>query len=383
MKKRVVIITCFDNYSYEVRMKYVEDVFREKGYDVIILSANFDHRKKQEYLCRRNGLHLIEVPQYKKNISLGRIYSHFIFGKKVYKELKRINPEILYASAPPNFIFKYSALYKRYNPSTNLIYDISDMWPETLPVSRKMKKILTIPLGAWRHIRDSAIDKADAYIYECKLFWDYLKKNISNKPYSIIYLCRKKYDFKVEKLNDVKKLNFSYIGSVNNIIDINLIVEFLFEVNKYKPVELILIGAGEKLECLCDLCKERNIKYTNHGVVYDDCKKQQILQSCSFGLNIMKDEVFVGATMKSLEYFHWGLGLINNIPADTSELVEQYECGYNISWNSYRKVAKVISMLSLDEINNMKTNSHIIFETYFSEEIMKNKYYDFFEKIGI
>lgn len=41
----------------------------------------------------------------------------------------------------------------------------------------------------------------------------------------------------------------------------------------------------------------------------------------------MKDNVCVGLTMKSIDYFQHGLPIINNIQEDTTEIVKQYKVG--------------------------------------------------------
>ena len=45
---KILILSAFDNYSYAVRIKYVEKYFENIGYDVSILSADFDHRNKKK-----------------------------------------------------------------------------------------------------------------------------------------------------------------------------------------------------------------------------------------------------------------------------------------------------------------------------------------------
>lgn len=53
------------------------------------------------------------------------------------------------------------------------------------------------------------------------------------------------------------------------------------------------------------------------------------MRRCHYGLNIMKEDVRVGLTMKSVEYFAAGLPLINNIKGDTWDFVEMEEVGVN------------------------------------------------------
>jgi len=51
---------------------------------------------------------------------------------------------------------------------------------------------------------------------------------------------------------------------------------------------------------------------------------------CHFGINIMKESVCVGLTMKSMDYFEYGIPLLNNIKGDTWKIIEKYGVGYNL-----------------------------------------------------
>lgn len=44
---------------------------------------------------------------------------------------------------------------------------------------------------------------------------------------------------------------------------------------------------------------------------------------------MMKPEVTVGLTMKSVEYLYWGLPLLNTIGGDTWRFIEESQAGFN------------------------------------------------------
>ena len=377
--KSAVIITPFDNYSYQVRIKYVEKYLLESGYEVKVLSSDFDHRNKTVYSAKRDNLELLHVPTYQKNLSFARINSHRVFAKKVLRRLEETTPNLIYCSAPPNYLFKYTSKYKKKNPTTKLIYELGDLWPETLPLQGKVKKLSAPALRIWAQIRDKNIGFADGIIYECQMFKDVVSCVHPRVPCKVIYLSKEDFykgDFSITK-ERTKILRFAYVGSINNIIDIDLIIDILLGISNKRNVELVVIGGGEKAEELFTLCNNANIKYVNHGYIYDESMKHNILRDCQFGLNIMKDSVAVGATMKSLEYFHEGLILINNIPSDTKSIVEQYECGFNIQRNNLLEVAEQISQLNDIEIESIRKKSRNVYMELFETETIKSQFLDF------
>lgn len=383
--KTAVIITPFDNYSYNVRIKYIEKYLKSLGYaNITVLSSDWDHRTKQPYSIHRDNLELINVPTYRRNLSIKRIISHYYFARGAYSRVKEIKPDFIYVSVPPNFLVKFIAKYKQKYPKTHVVCEVGDLWPETLPIKGGLKKVLTPILSTWSFLRDHYIHRFDGIIYECKLFEDKVEaKSKSTVPSRTIYLCKENFlTENTKNLTDLTPLHIAYIGSINNLIDIDLVINILIAINKKKKLIFHVIGDGEKADTLFSQCEKNNIKYINHGKIYDDELKSQILKPCSFGLNIMKQSVVVGATMKSLEYFHWGIAVINNIPADTQDIINQYNCGYNLSDNSVVSVAESIDLLSIAEINKMCNNSRKVFLELFDEKIISEQFKSFIKSIN-
>lgn len=379
--KKLFIVTAFYNYDYDIRIKYVESIFKEKGYDVIIISSDFDHRKKIRYNVQKENVIFLKVPSYKSNLSLKRIWSHFIFARDVYRFCLSQHPDMLYIITPPNFLFFFFSKFKRRMPNSMIIYEFEDLWPESLPLSRRSKSILKPFMSLWALIRDRFIKCSDGYVFECDLFKDYLSKKLPDHCVSeTIYLTKESESYEVKK-NDTKCLNFLYLGSVNHLIDINLIVNFLKSVNNIKPAHLLIIGGGDNMSELLGKCDIYGIDYKNYGFVYEGNEKLDIISNCDFAFNVMKDTVFVGATMKSLEYFHYGIPIINTIEGDTYDLVVNYKCGFNINRNNYISIAEHILTLDSDDLYNMKKRSRIVFESYFTVDCFEKQFNLFVNKL--
>ena len=120
-----------------------------------------------------------------------------------------------------------------------------------------------------------------------------------------------------------------------------------------------------------------------HGKVYDPQEKQYIFDKCQFGLNIMKNSVCVGLTMKSIDYFQAGFPIINSIKADTWDLVEEYNIGFNLSENNIEEIANEIVKMNIRDIANMKDNTQRIFNELFSVRAFTTKLNKIFDKLLI
>lgn len=161
------------------------------------------------------------------------------------------------------------------------------------------------------------------------------------------------------------RLSLCYLGSVNNIIDINCIKEIIKNASKIQKVELHIIGGGEREKELIYEAEKAGANVINHGKIYDDEYKKQIFSSCHYGLNIMKKSVYVGLTMKSIDYLKAGLPIINNIVGDTWDFVEQDKIGINTNNGE--------NSISYSEYNiNIREDVKNFYMKHFSEEVFNN-----------
>ncbi|GFP74216.1 glycosyltransferase [Clostridium fungisolvens] len=370
--KKVVLLSA-TNTDYEPRMQFAEKYFHDRGYETTIILSDFSHINKKKIETFNNKFKYIKTIPYSKNLSVMRIISHRNFSKKVYYELCKIKPDIIFAEMPPNFIGKYIAKYKR-KYGAEIIFDICDLWPESLPIE-KLKGPLKLPLNIWRNLRDKNIVEADRIIVECNLFREVLCSVTKNVKTATIYLS-KHDNFKLnDVLIDAEKINVCYLGSINNIIDIETIVKILSEINKYKVVNVHIIGSGEQKHKFIQALEDSNISVEYYGILFNESDKHKIMSQCNFGLNIMKSGIHVGMTMKSLDYFSEGLPILNNIQYDTKDMVENHRIGFNVDNEDIVNLAKSIISMEKNDFIKMRERTNAVFKQYFTPDVF-NKMFD-------
>ena len=384
--KRVCIIT--DSTSYEPRADIVAGFFKGHGFNVDMLLSDFDHRTKKKrvlasdmYSCGITRTYINTRP-YSKNISPGRLIYHHDFAKKVYRFLHKAEAyDILYVMLPGNSLAP-AAVNVSKEKGSKLIFDLIDMWPESLPVSGIS---WTPPITYWRKLRDDNINKADCIITECRLYQKRLKLDPAK---TVTMYWAKTEDAKAEdhKIHGNGKgysaetaptnepagcshsmnrdnqtdndIRIAYLGSINNVIDISLIIKILNAVNiacidkGAGKASLDIIGDGENREAFLDALKKAEISFNYHGAIYDEQKKREILSHCDWGINIMKPGVNVGLTMKSIDYLANGLRLINNIPGDTWEWVEKEHIGVNVAAEGTGSIENSLKKIWLPQIKD-------------------------------
>lgn len=380
MSKKAVIISTFDIYSYNVRTRFVESYLKDKGYDVRVLAADFDHRHKKKYTVQREGLELIPVRQYKKNLSLARILSHRGFAIDSMRVIEKELPDLLIVGTPPNYLVKYASKVKRKYRDIKVIFSIGDMWPETLPVNGKVKKIISPVLYIWKSLRNNYIKYADAIIYECDLFKNYLGNVKKETIEETIYLTKEIQSHAAfDEFPPIEEgCIFVYTGSLNNIFDVDLTSGILNKTAEIIPVTLHIIGDGENKQNFKKTLK--NVSVIDHGCIYDEEEKNKIYSKCHFALNLMKTSVFVGLTMKSVDYFAAGMPVINNISHDTKRLIEEYDCGFNYDGNN-ENLLKWIKNLKNEDIVKMKKNSYMVYKNNFVKDLFNKKMDELFSRM--
>ncbi len=353
---KVVIVNCFD--TYEDRVLLLRDYFVSRGASVRVVASDYCHFKKEYRTEFPKGFIPVHAAKYEKNLSPARIASHERFAGDAMKLVGKLRPHLLWVLAPPNLLAQKAAAYKKKNRNVRLIIDMIDMWPETMPVS-KIKHLP--PFQIWKDIRDRSIGKADLVFTECELYRKVLKDRCEEGQLRALYLAKRYGEDKVipetsgsdmsedyaeyapedmaedgsdifsEKLPE-DRWSLCYLGSVNNIIDIDCIADIIRKLPKRQKKPLLnIIGDGERKEELISSSIAAGAEVRYHGKIYDENVKKRIFDSCHFGLNIMKKDVFVGLTMKSIDYFAAGLPVINNIGGDTGRLVRRYGIGINFN----------------------------------------------------
>ncbi len=380
--KLAILVSCTNHYNE--RMYVFDDFLSSNGYKTQYISSNFHHIKKIPFKCDIEGVHQISVRPYKKNLSIDRILSHRDFAKNLYKYLENLpqEPAIIVSEIPPNFIAKYLAKYKKHHPNVKLVLDIFDLWPETFPTSNLIKKALSPAFWVWKSLRDCNLSKADLITTECNMYNSVLSKQLQGLNHQTVYLCRPQTTyFETADAPSDNTVELCYLGSMNNIIDIDTIADLTGEISKLKNVRVHIIGEGEKKEAFIEKLRSVGAEVVFYGAVYDTVEKQHIFNKCHFGINMMKSTVCIGLTMKSLDYFAAGLPILNTVSGDTESLVINRKIGINVDTANLAKTAKEVIQHGIENNNEMRKNVLNLFNEQFCQEVILQKIKTEIEKL--
>jgi hypothetical protein len=356
------------------RLEFAKEYIESKGYQVEMISCDFNHRRKKYFISDIPWCKQIHVRPYKKNLSVPRLLSHLDFGKGIYKYLSGLKqePELIYAKTPPNSVFKYVAKYKREHPKVKVVFDIFDMWPETFPI-RKLKTVLALPFRIWAGFRNRYIGCADAIIAECDLFRERVDDILETRGIDLraatVYYGDTAAGNPVCNAPDIEQeVRLCYVGRINNVIDIPYIAALAKGIAADRKVVVEIIGDGERKKELTAALKTAGAEVICHGTVYDEGRKQEIMGGCHFGLNIVREGTFIGLTMKSVDYLKFSLPLINKGAADTDRLIKSLEIG--IRADSIEETVQAVCNTGNANMAAFRRNAGAAFEMLFEKSVI-------------
>ena len=353
------VITCFE--SNEERVFFVVEALKKLNYDIKVYTSDFSHIKKQY----RNNIpeHFIPIHtlSYKKNLSISRLLSHFVFARDVFKMVENDIPDLIWLMIPANSLAKTANEFKKNHPNVKIICDVIDMWPESLPFAIN-KNIF--PLNIWKNIRSNNLKLFDKLVCECDFYKNTLSKEFPNEIDTLYWARENNYIVNIDNVNS-DKISLAYVGSINNIIDSNAIANMIKNIDS--DVDVHVIGEGESTdEFISTLSRVSNVLY--YGPIRDQVKKSEIFSKCHAGINMYKKGLYIGLTTKCIDYFENGLPIINNIKGDTWKMIEDYGVGFNVN-EGY----SVISSKDIVEKRFNNENVYELYNTFFTKKVFIDK----------
>ncbi len=375
-QKTAVLISCTDHYTN--RMYLHHQYLESQGFQVLYVTSDFHHTKKQPMVCTVPGSIQLHVRPYHKNLSLDRILSHRDFARATFRYLEALpqEPDLVMVDVPPNFLAKYMAKYKKRHPRVKLVFDLFDLWPETFP-SGSLKKLLKPVFAVWGSLRNKSLPAADRILTECDMYRE--KLGLEQDPRAVtLYLAGDRSDtLDLTPHLPADRLSLCYLGAINNIIDIPTIENLVTQLAQRKAVTVHVIGEGERRPEFLDALNRTGAQVEYHGIIYDEVEKQTIMAQCHMGLNIMKRSVCIGLTMKSVDYWCHDLPIINNIGGDSHRLVAGHRIGINLDENT----VAAVTALTQEEFLAMRRNVRQIFVRHFRKDVVCDRLADALKEI--
>lgn len=360
MKKDILMITHFTQVPWEAgngRFLYLLNMFDYEKVKVELVTTDFSHRTKEKRK-KNNGnlrykLTYVEELGYKKNVSIKRFFSHYIFAKNLRKYLaNRKKPDVIYCSIPSTDAAYYVTKYAKKN-NIKLIIDIQDLWPEAFKMVFNIPIISDIIFYPMNRKANFVYKNADKIIGVSET---YVNRALSvnrkvEKGLSVFLGTDLKYFDSLTK-NGKKYNDFTvvYLGTLGHSYNIKLIIDALEQVKlKYnKNINFLIMGDGPLKNEFESYSKNKNLQIEFTGrLKYEDMVYR--LKKSHLAVNPIVDGSAGSIINKVGDYAAAGLPVINT--QDCKEykmLIEKYNIGFSFFNNDIAGISDKIFELYND-----------------------------------
>jgi glycosyltransferase involved in cell wall biosynthesis len=356
--------------SRPMRAMNLANTLTIKGHNVVIWSSGFYHQKKIQraksykkiFINKKLEIRLIPSPGYKKNISIQRLFDHFMLAYNLKKklEVEKNLPDVAFIGYPPieTAFIMTSWLKKKKIP---YLLDVQDQWPSIFveSVPKILRAFIRLILLPYFLIAKKTFKGSSGICAMSKSFIDW-SINFSNRKrskYDIIVPLTSPYD-KLTSLE--KKRSYSwwskksvvsnnifrviFIGSFSRAFDFELILKTAKTLSIQKiNCEFILCGSGELNREL----RTNSEKYQNIKIIeWIDKSKIFALSKLSsvYIAPYKNDQNFISNIPNKIsDAFKFGLPLLSPLKGEVENLIKNYNAG--IVYTDYLSLADNIKLL--------------------------------------
>lgn len=379
-----------------------------RGHNVIWWTSTFDHYNKvQRYksdieIIIRKGykIKFLKGSGYSKNISLRRLWDHYILGMKFSYQAKREadRPDVIISSFPIVSLSHKAVLFGM-QYAVPVVLDARDMWPDiftgTFPkLLKPIGRFLMLPMQmlTQKSFRSaySVTGMTDAFVEWGLTKGSRVKTNVDiSFPFGYF---GQKDNWTPKELNsfcETHNINCTgckllLVGHIGGVLNIDFLVDCakVIEFNHY-GAEIIVCGIGNHFEDL----KQRSAELTNIKLLgwLDGKEISQILQISAFGIIPYKNrnDFLASVPNKVPEYMSRGLPVISSLGGTVKDIINKNDCGLYIDTPSDILKAIEIYYNNKSKYDKWRENSLSYFEKNFDANVVYENMSKYLEQINI
>jgi len=372
MKSNILLVAPFISLKgepYFNRFRYLAQKFTAQGYNVTLVTSNFEHFTKKfrsdDTNLYQEGYNIIFMPEsgYSSNVSIKRFKSHSVFCKNLQKYLLSCSEkfDLIYSAYPlicSNIIL---GEYAKKN-TIPFVIDIQDIWPESIAPALGKAFFLFKPLIKLISYRaDKAYKSANALVAVSQTYLD--RGLLKSTPISstVAYI-----GADVTKIQEIEPIHkdrnefwIVYVGTLSHSYDLMTVIESakLLQ-DTYENIKFFIIGKGKDSDKLEALNKELSAKVTFiDAMPYDDMVSY--LKQADLGLNAISKYALQSITNKISDYICTQTPVLNSSEnKEIMDLIDTNKVGVNYKSFNPKDLTEKIEFLykNPEVLQNFKEN---------------------------
>lgn len=343
------------------RFTYLAEMLSNRGHQIEMIVSDFDHNSKKHrlsnsinYTAYGTKIKVLHETGYPNNISIKRLWSHYVWGKNVERYINSITkPDALYCAVPSLTAGVRAAKFCKKN-NVKFIVDVQDLWPEAfyMIVKNVILQKLFLPIEWYVNIiykqADSVIAVSESYAKRA------LQVNKKTNNGICVYLGNDGELFDSARENGIKtisedELYLCYIGTMGYSYDIPCVLKALTIYKHLKglpQIKFIAIGGGPLLDSFKQMAANLKVDCEFTGPLnYIDMVKRMC--TCDIVVNPIVKGGAQSITNKVGDYALSGLPVVSTQEnQEYRDLVNTYKCGINCECGNPQSVANALEILA-------------------------------------
>jgi glycosyltransferase involved in cell wall biosynthesis len=368
-------LQCDDDSPRPMRAMNLSNTLVSKGHNVIIWSSSFNHSKKTHrskkftsiVMNENLTINLISSFGYKKNISLARLFDHFILALNLRKALSLNQfekPDVVFVGFPP-IETAYVMLDWAKKNSIPSVIDVKDQWPQIFieAFPSYLKSVAKVFFSIYFQMAKKSFELATVHCSMTSSYISWMAEIIhDNKKKGIVVpLTTKRIeatdneiaiakDWWIENgVNLNNRRRFIFVGSLSPVFDFFLIQAIVqkFE-DKKIACQFVICGDGNSAIQI----KELFAGYSN--VLFPgwvDSVKIKVLADASSGsLAPYKNTIDFTNSIpnKIIDALALGLPIITSLDGVVKQLVLDNNIGFFLNYENVEEVFENLQKMIID-----------------------------------
>lgn len=324
------------------RTNYLPQFLHNNGYDVEVVTSNFNHHRKlhQKQIEQRDyKFTVLDEPGYSKNVSIKRLISIRKYKRNLKIYLSNHEPvDYVYCFVPPHSIANEGHKFAK-RIHAEFIIDVRDLWPEAFRMIFKnplIYDIITFPLTL---SANSIYRKADKIIAVSETYLNRAKMCNNTAPSEVVYLGTSFSEVDNIIRNEPKAIKaeqefwIAYAGTIGNSYDLETLIKAyrLIIDEGLSNIKLHILGSGPLEDKVKSLDLQLNTNVVFHGrVSYSNMIS--FIKNADVVINVLVDNAPQSIINKHMDYAAVGIPVVSTqTTKEYVDLIELFKAGINVN----------------------------------------------------
>jgi glycosyltransferase involved in cell wall biosynthesis len=334
----------------------------KRGHNVKFFSSTFHHKKRAQRFKKRTQIQyrdhyeliFVKSIAYKKAVSVGRLWSHYRFSKKIIKELNRHpRPDVILLAFPPiNLAFEVGRWAKLHK--VPLIMDVIDPSPDDFDkaIPERINFMKNFLLAPFRYRLKKTLPNlsgltalSNQYIKWANKYYHKIPRSACLYPAADMDMIQghlSKWQEEVKK--DYSNFAVIYAGSLASYYDIPCILNAAEILADRNPnIKFKIAGTGFQKNLIESYCSKYN-NLTYYGrLPREKLMKEYYLSDVGTIQHI--EGATQSVTYKLFDLLSAGLPILNSLESETKDLIIDNKVGLHNAPGDADTLAKNIEFL--------------------------------------